>query len=485
MKRFSLFFFVFTLFAAAMLIAGCDSEKGGTVATDGTTLSQVVATTTIASPASAATTKADVTTANTITDVTSEVTVTTKPPVTTTAQTTVQTQKPTPVKSPIAESGKSDYVVVYDGSNKALESSVKDFVSKVKTKFGFTLDAKPLASASTPAEREIVVGNVRASGVELEKMLAWTNDFAISASGNTVNVCATNEVSYNYLFEYLLNDGLVKKDGNVYLEVEGVFLYHFSSLRTMTYPDYHRKYSGTCEKEFMLKCFEDGTFKGTNGLSMKYRLYVPSNYDPNKDYPVILFLHGAGHRGNDNAAPVKGIIYNLFNHKNPLVDDTIVLVPQCPSGYQWADTPWAKGSYSIDKVSESKAMKTMLELLDKVEREYSTDKDRYYAFGLSMGGFGTWDVIMRHPERFAAAVALCGGADPSKGAVLKDMPIWTVHSLDDPTVPVKGTQDMVKAIKDAGGTKIIYDELNGYGHSVGTITAQREEVFTWLFSQSK
>ncbi len=485
MKKFFGLFVMFTLLVAAILIAGCDSENGNDAVTDGTTVSQVAATTTIASPTSVSTTKADVTSAN----VTSEVTVTTTAPATTVAttpaQTTAQTQKPTLVKPLIAESGKSDYVIVYDGSNKALESTVKDFVSKVKTKFGFTLAAKPLASASAPAECEIVVGNVRASGAELEKKLAWTNDFAISTTGNTVNVCATGEVSYNYLFEYLLNDGLAKKDGNVYLDVDGLFLYHFSSLRTMTYPDYHRKYSGTCEKEFMLKCFEDGTFKGTNGLSMKYRLYVPSNYDPTKDYPVLLFLHGAGHRGNDNAAPVQGIIYNLFNHKDPLVDDAIVLVPQCPNNYQWVDWPWAKGSYSVDNVPESKAMKTMLELLDKVEREYSTDKDRYYAFGLSMGGFGTWDVIMRHSDRFAAAVALCGGADPSKGAVLKDMPIWTVHSLDDPSVPVKGTQDMVKAIKDAGGTKIIYDELNGYGHSVGTITAQREEVFTWLFSKSK
>jgi predicted peptidase len=218
---------------------------------------------------------------------------------------------------------------------------------------------------------------------------------------------------------------------------------------------------------------------------MKYRLYVPSNYDPNKEYPVIFFLHGAGHRGTDNAAPVKGIIFNLFNHKNPQIDDAIVLVPQCPSNYQWVDWPWAKGSYSVDATPESKAMKTALELLDMVESEYSTDTDRYYAFGLSMGGFGTWDVIMRHPDRFAAAVTLCGGADPQKAHVLVDMPIWTVHSLDDTGVPVKGTQDMVKAIKDAGGAKIIYDELNGYNHSIGTLTAKRDEVFEWMFSQSK
>ena len=474
MKKFFGLFFIFILIAGVIAFVGCDSDNDTTETPNVTT----TAGTTGGGTTEAATTDPSVTTTANITEASTT-------SVSTTAATTAPSAPSTPTRVAIGVSGKSNYTVVYDGSDKKLESAVKTFATDVKTKYGFTMQVKSASSLSEVSDLEIVIGSARESGKELQKKLKWENDFAVSANGNTVNLCATNEVSYNYLFEYLLCEGLVKSNGNVYVEVGEGFLYSSSSLASVSYPEFHRKYNKSCEKEFMLKCFEDGTFKGTNGLGMKYRLYVPSNYDPNKDYPVLLFLHGAGHRGTDNAAPVKGIIYNLFNHKDPLVDDAIVLVPQCPKNYQWVDTPWAKGSYSVDAIPESKAMKTVLELLDMVEREYSTDKDRYYAFGLSMGGFGTWDLIMRHPDRFAAAVALCGGADPTKGSVLVDMPIWTVHSLDDTSVPVKGTQDMVKAIVDAGGSKIIYDELNGYGHGVGTITAVRDEVFKWMFAQSK
>ena len=382
--------------------------------------------------------------------------------------------------------GASDFVLVYDGTDFTLKSSVTNFVSEVKTKYGVQLTTKTAASAVEPCEKEIVVGGVRESGRDLAARLGDVNDFGISVEENRLVLCATNAVSYNYLFEYLVYEGFAKTSaGDLTLGSEDEFVYSDSEMYGVTYPEFHREHTGTCEQDFMLKTFIDGTFVGSNGVTMKYRLYVPADYTPDKEYPVIFFLHGAGHRGNDNAAPVKGIIYNLFNHENPQIDDAIVLVPQCPSGYQWVDWPWANGSYSVDSIPESKAMKTALELLDKVESEYSTDTDRYYAFGLSMGGFGTWDVIMRHSDRFAAAVTLCGGADPTKASVLVDMPIWTVHSLDDTSVPVKGTQDMVKAIKDAGGTKIVYDELNGYNHGIGTISAKREEIFTWLFAQSK
>ena len=388
----------------------------------------------------------------------------------------------------LLENGVSEYTFVCDRNEAFVRLAVTEFAKKLKDDFGVDIKVRALSEASGTSEgaKEIIVGGVRNSGDELLGQLSGYNDFAMKVGKDTLTLAATNTVSYNYLFEYLYYEYFAKMENkSLSLCSEDDIVYSKSELCDMLYTEYHREKAGKCESDFMLKCFEDGTFKGTSGLSMKYRLYVPSDYDPNKEYPVIFFLHGAGHRGTDNAAPVKGIIYNLFNHKDPLVDDAIVLVPQCPSNYQWVDWPWAKGSYSVDAIPESKAMKTALELLDMVEKEYSTDKDRYYAFGLSMGGFGTWDVIMRHSDRFAAAVALCGGADPTKGEVLADMPIWTVHSLDDPSVPVKGTQDMVKAIKDAGGDKIHYDELNGHGHSVGTITAVRDEVFKWLFAQSK
>jgi predicted peptidase len=123
-------------------------------------------------------------------------------------------------------------------------------------------------------------------------------------------------------------------------------------------------------------------------------------------------------------------------------------------------------------------------LLYAIEDEFSTDDNRYYVTGLSMGGFGTWDLLMRYPEVFAAGVPICGGADPSYAEVLKDVPIYTVHSTDDPTVPVIGTQAMVKALKEAGSLLIFYEELEGFGHGVWNWTAEQADIWEWLFTQN-
>jgi predicted peptidase len=132
----------------------------------------------------------------------------------------------------------------------------------------------------------------------------------------------------------------------------------------------------------------------------------------------------------------------------------------------------------------SNELAAVMELLYAIEDEFSTDDNRYYVTGLSMGGFGTWDLLMRYPEVFAAGVPICGGADPSYAEVLKDVPIYTVHSTDDPTVPVMGTQAMVKALKEAGSLLIFYEELEGFGHGVWNWTAEQADIWEWLFTQN-
>lgn len=117
---------------------------------------------------------------------------------------------------------------------------------------------------------------------------------------------------------------------------------------------------------------------------------------------------------------------------------------------------------------------------------YSTNESRYYVFGLSMGGFGTWDIVSRYPDIFAGAFAICGGGDPSKADVLKNIPIWTVHSRADGGVPVSGTRDTVNAIKAAGGTLVTYKELDSEDHNqTGWVGVKDEDIFTEMFSQIK
>jgi predicted peptidase len=113
------------------------------------------------------------------------------------------------------------------------------------------------------------------------------------------------------------------------------------------------------------------------------------------------------------------------------------------------------------------------------------DDKRIYASGYSMGGYGTWNLLMNHSDVFCAAVAMCGAADPSQAATLVDIPVWAIHGVKDPTVPVSGSQEMVAAIQAAGGTKIRYTELPDHEHDVWSYTYTDPEIFNWLFAQVK
>lgn len=197
--------------------------------------------------------------------------------------------------------------------------------------------------------------------------------------------------------------------------------------------------------------------------SIPYRLYLPENYDEAKSYPMLVFFHGAGERGNDNEKQLFHCIQYLYDN---MPEDCIIIAPQCPENNQWVDTPWENGAYSVDNVPESNELKAVIELIAELKTKYSVDANRIYAAGISMGGFATWDVMMRHNDIFAAAIPVCGGGDISKADLLKDTPIFTFHAVDDTAVPVAGTRDTVNAIKEASGTKIEYTEYTSGGHGI-------------------
>ena len=105
--------------------------------------------------------------------------------------------------------------------------------------------------------------------------------------------------------------------------------------------------------------------------------------------------------------------------------------------------------------------------------------------GFSMGGYATWNLLMNHPDLFAAGIPMCGAGDPSKADILKDIPIWAIHGAKDPTVPVDGSRNMVDAIENAGGQLLHYTELPDNAHDVWNYTYENAEIFTWLLSQTK
>ncbi len=227
------------------------------------------------------------------------------------------------------------------------------------------------------------------------------------------------------------------------------------------------------------------TYTNAAGESLPYRLFLPKDYDAAKKYPLVLVLHGAGQRGDENrkqlASYAAGWIDDAVQSKHPC----ILLLPQCPTGKKWADADWGKGSYSFSAVPITEPMKLAKEILDQVLREKSVDLNRVYVMGVSMGGYGAWSFVTRYPEVVAAAVPVCGAGDPTMAATLKDLPIWAFHGDKDNIVPPSGSQDMVDAITKAGGTKIKLTMYPGMDHGSFLIAWRDPALVEWLFSQSK
>jgi predicted esterase len=380
-----------------------------------------------------------------------------------------------------------------------------------------------------------------------------------------------------------------------------------------------------------LKDFEPRQYKDSDGNVLLYRLYKPKEYDANKKYPLILFLHGAGERGNNNTAQVRDALHwarDEVQKENPC----FILAPQCPGArqsfqlygtrkesdqsfadyeksagqwknytiplsrittgdksflalvnasdrnakspamgefrnikvqeegatatpldlrkldfskpqgngkltvsedgaaitlegdlrikapfaytitpksvlefefrstaqglahaisldtddffdYRWANMDWSAKKGAAGK-NPSTPMRLTLEVLDQLRKEFSLDDHRLYITGLSMGGYGTWDVIARHPKLFAAAVPVCGGGDENNAPLIKDIPIWCFHGGADPTVPTERSRNMIKALKDAGGNPK-YTEYPGVGHNSWDKAYSEPELPKWLFAQKR
>lgn len=145
---------------------------------------------------------------------------------------------------------------------------------------------------------------------------------------------------------------------------------------------------------------------------------------------------------------------------------------------------WSQGTFDRDTVPESRYLKAVIELTDELQKEFSIDKNRLYITGLSMGGYGTWDAITRYPGKFRAAVPICGGGDPAKAAPIKDMKIWAFHGELDDVVPAKGSQNMIKALREAGGNPR-YTEYKGVDHGSWERAYAEPELLDWLFDNNQ
>lgn len=204
------------------------------------------------------------------------------------------------------------------------------------------------------------------------------------------------------------------------------------------------------------------TGKYEKEVALNYLLYLPKDYDKKEKLPLMLFLHGAGERG-ENLEQVK------VNGPTKLIEQGkdfpfIVVSPQCPANSRWKHEP-------------------LIALLDEIISKYKVDENRIYVTGLSMGGYGTWKLATEISDRLAAVVPICGWGDTFAAFMIGNLPVWVFHGAKDLVVPLKASEDMVARLKSINGNAklTVYPEA---GHDSWTETYNNPEVYEWLLSHS-
>lgn len=249
------------------------------------------------------------------------------------------------------------------------------------------------------------------------------------------------------------------------------------------HPDYQKYPFKEWESQF--RDFAFFTYQKQQHL-LPYRFHKPTVTQPGKKYPLVLFFHGAGERGDDNRKQFSRFTTVPFWQKH----DCYIIAPQCPAKPEngpdgesvWVQTNFGATSHTMRDVP-SWPFQLAMEVLDEIISENTNiDTKRIYVTGLSMGGYATWEILQREHGKFAAAMPVCGGADIRFANKLTHIPLWVFHGDSDKTVPVSRSRDIVQAITEQGG-RPVYTEFPGVGHGAWTVTYNDQKVWDWLFSQ--
>ena len=213
-------------------------------------------------------------------------------------------------------------------------------------------------------------------------------------------------------------------------------------------------------------CIREGRF--WRQASVPFLLRVPRGIKNGGKVPLLLFLHGAGEKGNDNQKQLKHDPTKLAPKDVFVKTPMIAVAPQCPADQFW----------------NGPILETVIKMVKDLEKELPVDPQRIYITGLSMGGYGTWGALAMEPKLFAAAVPICGGGDPSAVRKFDKVPIWAFHNDGDPTVGVEGSRSMIAALKKAGADPK-YTEYQSTQHDAWTRTYKDPALWEWLVSQKR
>lgn len=229
--------------------------------------------------------------------------------------------------------------------------------------------------------------------------------------------------------------------------------------------------------------FSAHEWKAPNGFLVRYRLVEPEKVEEGKVYPLVLFMHGLGERGTDNEKQLKHGARGIAETAEKLGEPIFLIAPQCPPDRLWSPVDEKKTVLTAAK-EPNQATEGVLALVEEFSKTHPVDAKRFYVTGLSMGGFATWDMLGRAPEKIAAAMPVCGGGDVELVARYKEVPVRAYHGDADEVVPLSASERMVAALKAAGGNGelIVYP---GVRHDSWTRTYSDPEALRWLLAQRK
>jgi predicted peptidase len=208
-------------------------------------------------------------------------------------------------------------------------------------------------------------------------------------------------------------------------------------------------------------------YRDPPGGEYGYRVFLPPDYTPERAWPLILSLHGAGDSGDDGEAQIRFGLAAEIRRRHYHVP-FLAVFPQS------LDRTWDAGSEDGERA---------VAILDEVCREFRVDPDRVYLTGFSMGGGGTWSLAHAHPHRWAAIAPVCGYGDPAWAPAIRHTPCWCFHGALDGVIPVERSRAMVRALREAGGSPR-YTEYPDHGHDWRQAYGS-DELYEWLLKQRR
>lgn len=223
--------------------------------------------------------------------------------------------------------------------------------------------------------------------------------------------------------------------------------------------------------------------------TLPYRILYPKGFNPSKKYPLVLVLHGAGERGDNNQSQLVYGAKRFLDEQEQF--PAIVVFPQCPKDSYWSNVDIVKDdsgkrTFNFQEGGKpTEAMHSLLGLLKQLRKSGYVDKDRVYLGGLSMGGMGTFELLRRKPNTFAASFPICGGGAPeSARKYAKKVDLWIFHGEVDGVVPVEHSKAMAKALEEAGGN-VKLTTYPGVNHNSWDYAFKEPELLSWIFSHKK